>query len=387
MERYQRIVAEINLDALKQNIKEIQKIVHPNSEIIGIVKADAYGHGAVEISRVLVEQGVERLAVAIVEEGIQLRQAGIKVPILILGYIPPCYAEDIIQYHLTPTVFTYEMAQAFSKAGEKYNYTVPIHLKLDTGMGRIGFLIKKESIQEIQRIKELPYIKMEGIYTHFSTADEADRSFTESQINQFHWFVQRLQQKGMDIPIKHICNSAGIIQFATEHLNAVRPGIILYGLYPSKEVNHHQLRLCPVMSLKTHISHIKEVEKGTPISYGKTYITQQNTKVATLPVGYADGYSRMLSSKGHVLISGKRAPIIGRICMDQCMVDISHIPHAQVGDEVVLIGTQEKEVISVEEIAEILETINYEVVCMVGKRIPRVYIEDQHLLKMVHYFQ
>ena len=386
MESYQRVVAEINLDALQHNIKQIKNILHPQSKIMGVVKADAYGHGAIEVSKVLIEQGVERLAVAILEEGIQLREAGIQVPILILGYTPPCQAKIAVQYHLTPTVFTYEIAQAFSKAGEEYNQVVPIHLKMDTGMGRIGFLVKEQSLEEIERIKNLPYLQIEGIYTHFSTADEEDQSFTCQQMNQFYSFIHRLEKRGINVPIKHASNSAGIIEFEEGHFNLVRPGIILYGLYPSASINQEKLKLYPVMSLKTHISHIKEVEKGVPISYGRTYITEKKTLVATLPVGYADGYSRRLSPGGKVLIRGIKVPIIGRICMDQCMVDITNIPQAQIGDEVVLMGTQGRQSILAEEIADVLGTIHYEVVCMVGKRIPRVYVKNHHLIKMVDYF-
>ncbi|NMA82956.1 MAG: alanine racemase [Epulopiscium sp.] len=387
METYQRAVAEINLDALQHNIKEIKKQVQSKSQIMAVIKADAYGHGAVEVAEVLIQQGVSRLAVAILEEGIQLRKAGIQVPILVFGYISPSQASKVIDYQLTPTVFTYEMARAFSEAGAKQKQDVPIHIKIDTGMGRVGFLAEEKSVKEVQKIKSLPNLFLEGIYTHFSTADAEERTFTEKQINKFNHFIQEIENKGIQIPIQHAANSAGIMEFTEGYLNIVRAGIILYGLYPSVGMGHEKdLSLQPVMSLKSHIVHIKEVEKNIPIGYRRTYVTDKRTRVATIPVGYGDGYSRGLSNKGTVLIGGKRAPIIGRICMDQCMVDITHIPEAKIEDEVVLLGRQGSQVISAQEIADLIETIPYDVVCMVGKRIPRIYIKNQQQVKMNHYF-
>ncbi|HOA79852.1 MAG TPA: alanine racemase [Defluviitaleaceae bacterium] len=380
-----RVIAEINLDAILNNIKEIQKNILKDTEIMAVVKADAYGHGAIEVSRLLIENGVQRLAVAILDEGKQLRKEGFKIPLHILGYTPVEQACEIVKYDFIQTVFTFEMAKAISDSATMQNKEAKIHLKIDTGMGRVGFKPIKESIGIIKEISKLPNINIEGIFTHFSSADEEDCSFTKQQFNIFNNFIKELQKTGIDFPVKHCSNSAGFILDEKMHINLIRPGIIIYGLYPSNEVNKEKIHLKPAMSLKSQVVFIKEVEEKTPISYGRKYITSRKTKVATIPVGYADGYSRRLSSLGRVLINGIYAPIIGNICMDQFMVDVSHIPDVDIGSEVVLIGQQGENVISAEEIADIIGTINYEVVCMVGKRIPRVYIENKEVIKKIKY--
>ena len=380
-----RVIAEINLDAISNNIKEIQKNISKDTEIMAVVKADAYGHGAIEVSRILIENGVQRLAVAILDEGKQLREEGFNVPILILGYTPAEQAGELVSYDLIQTVFSFEMAKAISDSAVKQNKKAKIHLKIDTGMSRIGFKPDKESIKTIKEINQLPNINIEGIFTHFSSADEADTSFTQQQFSIFNVFIKALEEEGLKIPVKHCSNSAGFMLDEKMHMNLIRPGIIIYGLYPSNEVNKEKIHLKPAMSLKSQVVFVKEVEENTPVSYGRKFITSKKTKVATIPVGYADGYSRRLSSSGRVLINGEYAPIIGNICMDQFMVDVSHISDVEVGTEVVLIGQQGQNSISAEEIADIIGTINYEVVCMVGKRIPRLYIENKEVIKKIMY--
>jgi len=380
-----RVIAEINLDAISNNIKEIQKNISKDTEIMAVVKADAYGHGAIEVSRILIENGVKRLAVAILDEGKQLREEGFNVPILILGYTPAEQAGELVSYDLIQTVFSFEMAKAISDSAVKQNKKAKIHLKIDTGMSRIGFKPDKESIKTIKEINQLPNINIEGIFTHFSSADEADTSFTQQQFSIFNAFIKALEEEGLKIPVKHCSNSAGFMLDEKMHMNLIRPGIIIYGLYPSNEVNKEKIHLKPAMSLKSQVVFVKEVEENTPVSYGRKFITSKKTKVATIPVGYADGYSRRLSSSGRVLINGEYAPIIGNICMDQFMVDVSHISDVEVGTEVVLIGQQGQNSISAEEIADIIGTINYEVVCMVGKRIPRLYIENKEVIKKIMY--
>lgn len=375
MEEYYRVIAEVDLNAIAHNINQIKKTLHEDTQLMAIVKADAYGHGVSGILKTLVDEKVHRLGVAILDEGIQLRKQGIDLPILVLGYTPGILSSQIIEYELTQTVFTYEMAKAISDAATSLGKTAKIHIKIDTGMGRIGFLCDEKSIKIIKDIHELPGIEIEGIYSHFSCADEEDKAFSYFQLKRFKDLLHGLEQEGIHIPIKHLANSAGIIDLEESQFNIVRAGIILYGLYPSSEVATHKVKLQPAMTLKTHVIFLKEVESGTPISYGGTYVTDSPRKIATIPVGYGDGYSRLLSSKGKVLVNGQLAPIVGRICMDQFMVDVTHIESIEVGDEVVLFGKQGDNFINVEDIADVIGTINYEVVCMLGKRVPRVYIK------------
>lgn len=375
MEEYYRVSAEVDLGAIAHNIKAIKKRIPEECELMAVVKADAYGHGVYGICDTLVENQVDRLAVAIIDEGIQLRKMGVHLPILILGYTPEIYNERIVKYDLIQTVFTYEMARSLSKAACKLNKTVKIHIKLDTGMGRIGFQCGKKALEEIANISQLPKLEIEGVFTHFARADEEDQRFTEQQLDMFIDFVQALEERQIHIRIKHAANSAAIIELPGAHFNMVRAGLIVYGLYPSDQVHQDRLVLTPAMTLKTHVIFTKEVEKGTPISYGSTYRTPCKKRIATIPVGYGDGYPRSLSSKGGVLIGGEFAPILGRICMDQFMVDISHIKNVQVGDEVILFGKMGKKELTVEDIASLIGTINYEVVCMLSKRVPRVYVE------------
>lgn len=387
MDKYKRVYASIDLDALIHNVNTCKARLSDGSIFMPVVKADGYGHGAVPLSRVLVENGIERLAVATLEEAITLRHNGIEVPIMILGYTPDDRAHLVIEYDLIQTVYKYDMAKNLSKLASDDNKKAKIHIKLDTGMGRIGFIPHDASLEIVTDILRLPGLCVEGIFTHFSKADEVDKTYTMEQLNKFNRFVLALEDRGFHIPIKHTANSAGIIDVDSSHKDVVRLGISLYGFYPSKYVMKDKVDLQPVLSLISHIIHIKEVEAGTYIGYGGTHVTTDRAVIATIPVGYADGYDRLLSSKGHVLIRGRRAPIVGRICMDQFMVDITHIEDVEDLDEVVLIGKQGHEEITADEIAEIKGTINYEVVCQLGKRIPRVYIRNKQVVETIDYFE
>lgn len=384
MIEYQRVIAEINLDNIAHNMKLIRNAVNKESMILAVVKADAYGHGAVEVSKVALYNGANWLGVAICDEGIQLRNNNIYVPILILGYTPEPKIEDVINNNLTQTVFSYEMAEAFSNAALKLNKEALVHIKIDTGMGRIGFTPNQEGINQIMKIIKLPNIKVTGIFTHFATSDEKDKSFTYKQYKLFKYVTDSLENNGIKGLIKHVSNSGAILDLEKFSCDMVRAGIILYGMFPSEDVEKN-LNLKPAMSFKTHISYVKEIEKGVSIGYGRTFFTERISKIATVPVGYADGYSRTLSNKGRVIIGGKYANVVGNVCMDQFMIDITDIENVKPGDEVILIGSYKSLNISAEEIAEIQSTINYEIVCNIGKRVPRVYIKNNQILKTINY--
>ncbi|WP_458784463.1 alanine racemase [Vallitalea sediminicola] len=383
---YKRVYARIDLDAIIHNITNVKNRISSNSILMPVVKADGYGHGAVPISKELIHCGIDRFAVATIEEGINLRKSGIDKKILILGYTPIDLADKLVEYDLIQTVYNYTAAKNISDIASEYGKKSSIHIKLDTGMGRIGFVPNDESLSIIKKIYNLPNIKIEGVYTHLSKADELDKTFANNQLEIYKRFVGKLESNGIYIPIKHVANSAGIIDLDNTHLDLVRLGISLYGLYPSDEVIKDNVKLQPVLSLISHIIHIKEVEEGTPIGYGGTYITKRKSKIATIPVGYGDGYDRLLSSKGRVLIGGQFAPILGRICMDQFMVDITDIPNVEDLAEVILIGKQGHNEITADDIAKIKGTINYEVVCQLGKRIPRVYYKNNKYISAIDYF-
>lgn len=380
-----RTWAEVNLDAIAHNMKEIRKITSPDAQIMAVVKADAYGHGFLEVTRTLLENGADRLAVAVLQEGKQLRSRGVNVPILILGASMEEDIEDLINFDITPNVFSYEFAKAISYIAEKKEKVTKIHIKLDTGMSRIGFLAaddNTEIVNEIIKISKLPYIEIEGIFSHFSTSDEYDRSYTELQFRRFMDVVGKLEEKGLHIPIKHICNSAGIMMYPEMHLDMVRPGVILYGMYPSDEVDKSKLDLKPAMTLKSRITLVKEVEQGRGVSYGKDYITDKITKIATVPIGYADGYLRRLANKGKMIVNGVKVPIIGRICMDQCMIDVTNVHNIERGDEAIIFSDKG---VTIDDLASWLETINYEVSCVIGKRIPRIYTKNGKAVKVLNY--
>lgn len=381
-----RAWAEIDLDAIAQNVREIRRITGKRTEIMGAVKADAYGHGVMETVRTMLDNGVTRLAVSMLDEAIQLRKLGINVPILILSYTDPARADEIILNEVTQTVFSHDLAKALSEAGVRLNRNVKIHVKVDTGMTRVGFMPGYSAVKNILEISTLPRIIIEGLFTHFASADENDKSYTLMQFEKFMSICSELGRVGVHIPVKHVCNSAGIIEFPEMHLDMVRPGIILYGLYPSDKVDTQKITLKPAMTLKANIILVKDVDKGTCISYGRTFKTLRDSRIATIPIGYADGYTRLLSNKGKVLIHGRTAPVVGRVCMDQCMVDVSDLgEEVRTGDEVVLFGKQGDAFISVDEVAADIGTISYEVVCIIGKRIPRVYLKDGKICNVLNY--
>ena len=381
-----RAWAEINLDNIAHNVKEIRRVTNKNAEIMGVVKADAYGHGVFEVTRTLLANGVSRLAVSMLDEAIQLRREGIEVPILILGYTDPARANEILENDVTQSVYSHELAQALSKEAVRQGKKVKLHIKIDTGMSRIGFMPGYSAVKNVMEIEKLPNVIIEGLFTHFASADERDRDYTLMQFEKFMSICCELQRIGIHIPVKHCANSAGIIEYPEMHLDMVRPGIILYGMYPSNEVCKDKIDLKPAMTLKANVIMVKEVEQNTPISYGRIFTTERKSKIATIPIGYADGYSRMLSNKGRVLINGQFAKVVGRICMDQCMIDVTDIEgDIAVGDEVVLIGEQGQRNISVEDVAETIGIINYELVCIVGKRIPRAYVQNGKISKILNY--
>lgn len=385
MTDYQRVTAEIDLDAVAYNIKNIRKKVKKETMIMGVVKADAYGHGAVEVSKVLLYNGANWLGVAMIDEAVQLRKNNIMVPILILGYTPEAEIEDVVRYDIIQTVFSYEMAKMVSDAAVKLGKTAKIHIKVDTGMGRIGFIPEENIGDEVLKISKLPNIEINGIFTHFSTSDEKDKTFTKLQYDRFKYAIDEIEKKGIKLAVKHCANSAAIMDFDDLGFNMVRAGIILYGMYPSDEVIKENLSLKPVMSIKTHISYVKKVGKNIPVSYGRTYYTDKESVIATVPVGYADGYIRKMQNGGRVIVNGHYANIVGRVCMDQFMIDITDVPDVSSGDEVILMGSDGKLSITAEEIAHVLDTINYEVVCMIGKRVPREYIKNNEIIKTVKF--
>ena len=366
--------AEIDLAAIAHNIQELKRVAAPGAQVMAVVKAGAYGHGAVEISKTAIDNGAVMLAVSRVSEGIVLREAGIECPVLLLGYVAPGEVALSLQYDLTHTLFNTVQAEILSDIAGRIGCTAKVHVKIETGMGRLGFEACEAVINEVITIAKLDHIKLEGIFTHFATSDEVDKDYTRQQMARFQDVLQELYSRGLEIPIKHAANSAAIIDLPDTHFNMVRAGIAMYGLYPSEDVDKSRVVLHPAMSFKTQVGHIKRVPAGYRVSYGCTYVTQKPTVIATIPVGYADGYSRLLSSRSEVLLHGQRAAVVGRVCMDQCMIDIGHIDNPAVGDEVVLWGRQGNVKLPIEEIAAKMGTINYELVCMVNVRVPRVYI-------------
>ncbi len=364
--------AEIDLDALAHNVRAICQLVRPRAAVMAVVKANAYGHGLEAVSRVALANGACALGVALLQEAVELREKGFREPIVVLGYTPECDAEEAVAYGISQTVFTLEAGLALAAAARRLGKRARLHVKIDTGMSRLGFLPNNAALEQITSLASLPELELEGIYTHFATADERDKSFAEEQFARFCRFLEALAARGVRPRWRHCANSAAILDLPHTYLDLVRPGIALYGLYPSPDVGR-RVELRPVMSLKARVAHVKEVPPGTGVSYGRTYVTKTWTRIATIPIGYADGYSRLLSNKAAVLIKGRRAPVIGRVCMDQLLADVTHIPGVVPGEEVVLLGRQGEEEVTADELAGYLGTINYEVVCMVSERVPRVY--------------
>lgn len=385
MNEYYRVEARINLDAICNNIDEVRRNINDDTKIMAVIKADGYGHGAVALATALKDK-VDAYGIAIIEEGIELRLAGFEKPILILGFTPHQQYEDLLTYDISQTVFQYDMAKRLSDIAVSLGKQAKIHIKVDTGMTRIGFKDTDKSIQIIKEINKLPNLIIEGLFTHFACADESDKTSVRKQLSRFLLFADKLEKEGIHIPVKHVSNSASIIDLPEANLDMVRSGIVTYGMYPSDEVNKNSLMLQPALTLKSNVVYVKEVEAGTGISYNSTYITDHDSVIATIPVGYADGYPRQLSSKGRILIHGKSAPIVGRVCMDQFMVDVTNIPDVKEGDMVTLIGQDGDESISIEEVANLVGSFNYELVCDIGKRVPRVYYKEGKKVGTADYY-
>lgn len=376
MENYLRTYCEINLDAILQNILNIRKKVGNQVKLMAVIKADGYGHGAKEIGHYIKDE-VDFFGVATIEEAVEIRKSGLDLPILILGYNSPSLYHLNLEYDVDQTIYSYETAEKMSETAVAMGKTARIHIALDTGMTRIGISPDEKGLRLVKQIQALPGIKIEGLFTHFSCADMTDKGYTFDQMERYDFFVRLLEENQIEIPTKHICNSAGIMEFDHHRYDMVRSGIITYGLYPSDEVDMSTLALTPALSWKSHVVNIMEPEINRGISYGATYVTDHPCRIATVSIGYADGYPRSLSNKGWVLIHGQKAPIVGRVCMDQMMVDITDIPDVEIEDIVTLIGTDGTERISVEELADLAGSFNYEFVCDIGQRVPRVYLKEK----------
>lgn len=389
MKKYRRVHADIDLDALLFNFEQMNKNIPEGTKIMAVVKTDAYGHGAVPLASLLETQDyLWGYATATVDEAVELRQAGIGKPILILGYtFPECYP-SVVKYDIRQTVFGLDMAKALSEEALRQNKKVSIHIKLDTGMGRIGYQNAEEAVRDTVLMKELPMIELEGVFTHFANADTNNQEFTLHQIKKYEEMIKAMKDAGVHFALKHCANSAGIIELSRQKFDLVRAGIISFGMWPSDEVKKDVVRLKPVLSLKSHVVYVKEVAPGTPISYGSTWIAKEKRKIATIPIGYGDGYPRSLSNKGHVLIKGCKAPIVGRICMDQMMVDVTEIPgEVMVGEPVTLIGRDGELTITAEELGDLSGRFNYEFTCDLGNRIPRIYYQDGKIKEIRDYFE
>lgn len=378
---YLRTYAEVDLDSVKYNIESTKAKLQNGVKLLGVIKADGYGHGSVKLAKEF-EGEFDFFGVACIEEALELKNAGVKTPILILGYVSPEDFGAVVENDIRIPIFHIDDAKALSKEAEKQGKTVPFHFCLDTGMSRIGFQANDESADICKEIASLPNITSEGIFSHFATADESDLTKALRQQKIFADFCDKLEARGVDIPIKHINNSAGIMNF-DKQFNMCRMGIILYGLYPSHDVDESLLDIKPAMMWKTSISHIKTLPAGREISYGGDFVTTADTVIATVPVGYADGYPRTLSNIGEVLVCGKRAKIIGRVCMDQFMIDVTGIDGAEIGSEIVLVGTQGDETLTMEEVSEKGHSFNYELPCRIARRVPRVYIKNGEINEIV----
>lgn len=377
MKQYNRVYAKINLDAISYNMEQMEQRLGGDTQLIAVVKTDGYGHGAIPIAELLEQiDYVWGYATASLDEAMVLREAGIEKPILVLGCVFPDQYEDMVRHHIRAAVYTKDMAFEMAETAKRVGETALLHMKIDTGMGRIGFPVCEESAEIIQEISQLDGAKIEGMFTHFAKADEKDKRFTQEQHKKFLWMQQQMEERHVQIPYYDCDNSAGIIDFPELKHDLARAGIAMYGMYPSEEVDQQALSLKPALELVSHVSFVKEVEPGTPISYGGTFVAPKKMKVATIPVGYGDGYPRSLSNCGDVLIRGKRAKILGRVCMDQFMVDVTGIPEVAFMDQVTLVGRDGQEHISVEELSQLSGRFPYEFVCCLSKRIPRVYTKN-----------
>ncbi len=389
LESYQRVWAEVDLDAIWENMVHMKENIAENTKILAVIKTDGYGHGGVPIAKMLEQLDfMFGYAAATYEEAHVLREAGVKKPILILGYtFPYCY-EELIREEIRPAVYRRDTVEELAAAAAKVGKKAKVHIKVDTGMGRIGITPDEEGLEFVRFLIEHPELEVEGIFTHFAKSDEADKTSANHQLELFQNFIDKIQTElGITIPVKHCSNSAAILEMPQANMDMVRAGITTYGLYPSEEVSKDIVPLRAAMSLYSHIVYCKTIHAGQSVSYGGLFTAQKDTRVATIPVGYGDGYPRSLSGKGYVLIHGKKAPILGRVCMDQFMVDISEIPEAMDGDKVTLLGMDGTERITAEELGELSGRFNYEFVCDLGKRIPRVYIQHGEITEVRDYFE
>ena len=375
MNSYSRTYVTVDLDAIAYNFESMRKNIREGTQILAVIKADAYGHGAVTVGKFLdTFSYIWGFATATAEEALELRDAGIQKPILVLGYVFEEHYEELLEKEVRMPVFDLETAEKIASYAEQIHKKAKIHIALDTGMNRIGFKDTQKSAAVICKISQMAYLQIEGMFTHFARADETDKIYADRQFRRYMDFHKQLQDWGVTIPVCHCSNSAGIIDMPYANLDVVRAGITIYGIYPSDEVQKEKVPLKPVMSWKSGVAFVKEVEAGEQISYGGTFVTPKKMKIATIPTGYADGYPRMLSGKASVLIHGKRAQILGRVCMDQFMVDVTEIPDVSRGDEVTLLGQDQEEEITVEELSDLCGRFPYEFVCCVSKRVPRVYL-------------
>lgn len=385
MKTYTRVYAPINLDAVCHNMESMRHHLAQKVHLMGVVKTDAYGHGAVPVAQTIAPY-VDAYAVASVEEGLLLRRHGVEKPILILGVTHPSDYKRCLEHQIRLTIFTTEQAKLLSHEAEQLQKKARIHFAVDTGMNRIGMRADEAGADLAAQIAGLPQIEVEGVFTHFAKADEADKAFTNLQIARYQKFVKLLEERGITVLWKHCANSAGIIDLPNAEGNLMRAGISIYGIYPSDEVDHTAVSLKPAMGLKSFVTYVKPVAKGEPVSYGGRFVADRPLIVATVPVGYGDGYPRSLSGKGYVLIHGKKAPILGRVCMDQFMVDVTDIPEVGVDTEVTLLGKDGEECITVELLAELSGGFHYEILCDIGKRVPRVYIKNGSVIGTKDYF-
>ena len=389
LESYQRVWAEVDLDAIWENMVHMKENIAEKTKILAVIKTDGYGHGGVPIAKMLEQLDfMFGYAAATYEEAHVLREAGVKKPILILGYtFPYCY-EELIREEIRPAVYRRDTVEELAAAAAKVGKKAKVHIKVDTGMGRIGITPDEEGLEFVRFLIEHPELEVEGIFTHFAKSDETDKTSANHQLELFQDFIKKIQTElGITIPVKHCSNSAAILEMPQANMDMVRAGITTYGLYPSEEVSKDIVPLRAAMSLYSHIVYCKTIHSGQSVSYGGLFTAQKDTRVATIPVGYGDGYPRSLSGKGYVLIRGKKAPILGRVCMDQFMVDISEIPGVMEGDKVTLLGVDGTERITAEELGELSGRFNYEFVCDLGKRIPRVYIQHGEITEVRDYFE
>ncbi len=375
--------AEIDLDAYYGNISNIKKAAG-DAEVCAVVKANAYGHGSRELVPVALEAGASRLAVAFLDEAVELRNAGITAPILILGCTPPDQMKEAVEEDITLTVFDYETVSQLNEIASSLKKTAKVHVKLDTGMGRLGYTDKGAAINDIERMSLLKNIEVEGLFTHFAAADTADKAYTEIQFGLFMDVADGLKARGIEIPVKHVSNSAAILDLPGMRLDMVRAGIMQYGYYPSDEVKH-TVDIKPVMILKSAVAYVKTLPAGCSISYGRRFTTKRYSVIATIPVGYADGFTRLRSGKAKVIINGEFADVVGNICMDQCMADVTGAGDVTAGDEVILMGSQGGRKIDADDIAGDIGTISYEILCGISRRVPRIYIRDGKIIKTINY--